>query len=158
MPHKEMKVELYPGVDLRTAVLADVERLFQLDKSVTSREGFNRWAVSRWIYEVNNNHVWIIENDKGAAGLIYAVGFIHDKKEHSIDVIKLTAAPTGVPLTAKLLQVGGQLLKEWNVEVIKGRCPSGLLEFYKRLGFEVIGDMPHYYGVGVMGYSIERRL
>ncbi len=150
-----MHVELFPGTVLRDAGLLDVERLINLENSIDDVVGLNKWGIARWVYEIEKNTVWVIEQ---GGMLVYVVGFIHDQEKQEIDVIKLTAGPVGRSLTGRLIQAGAQLLKEKNVEKIKGRCSELMIDFYERLGFQVTGELPHYFGVGINGFAIERVL
>lgn len=151
----EINEGLYPGTVLRSVMPKDIPALMKLERSVRDCEGFNRWISPRWIHEITANNIWGIEQN---GNMIYVVGFVHKKPEHVIDVIKLTAGAVGQPLTARLIQVGGVVLRKAGIESIRGRCAKRLLEFYQKHDFKVIGVLPHYFGPDVEGYGIERRI
>ena len=151
----EIHKELFPGTLLRTATHADIPQLMRLEASVEDTSGFNKWNVARWLYEIQTNYVWLIEQN---LEVVFVVGFIHNKERAEADVIKLTASPVGRPLTGRLILAGAEWLQQLGIGRIRGRCAEHLLDFYKKLGFNEIGEIPHYFGVGVPAYSLERLL
>lgn len=152
---KLMRKELFPGTVLRNAISADIPYLLMLENGLDDVVGLAKWNIPRWVYEVEHNYVWLIEQ---GGQMIYVVGFIHDQQKQEIDVIKLTASPVGKPLTGRLILAGAEWLQQHGVLRIKGRCAEHLLDFYKKLGFVEIGELPHYFGAGIPAYSLERVL
>ena len=150
-----IKKEIFPGTVLRSAGPRDIPQLMRLEASVEDVSGLHKWNIQRWLYEVNTNYVWLIEQGLEA---VYVVGFIHNKEKAEIDVIKLTAGPTGKPFTSKLIQHGAQVVMSMGVTRIRGRCAEHLLDFYGKLGFVQVGIIPHYFGLNTPAYSIERIL
>lgn len=147
--------QIYQGAVLRTAVLADIPMLVQMERGIDIVPGFNRWNITRWMHEINTNYVWVIEQGHE---IIYTIGFIMSIEDQEIDVIKLSASAVGRPLTGKLILAGAGWLQERGIRKIRGRCAEGLKEFYKKMGFNETGELPHYFGLDTSGFSIERVL
>lgn len=150
-----MHAEIFTGSVLRDARLEDIPQLMRLENSLDDISGLAKWNVARWVYEISNHYVWVIQQ---GPEIIYVVGFIDYPQEHYIDVIKLTASPVGRPFTSKVIMAGARWLSEHGVLVIRGRCAAHLLDFYKKLGFNEVGEIPNYFGIGVPAFSLERVL
>lgn len=147
--------KLYEGALLRTAQQTDVPRLMALERSIDDIVGLAKWNLVRWVYEINKNYVWLIELGQD---IIYVIGFILDQEKQEIDVIKLTAAAIGKPLTGRLILAGSEIVSKLGAKKIRGRCHEHLLDFYKKMGFNSVGEIPNYFGVGIPAYSIERMI
>lgn len=151
----EIRKDVFAGTVLRNAVQTDIPQLMRLEASVEGIDGFNKWNIARWTYEISNHTVWVIEQNRE---LIYVIGFIHDPEKREIDVIKLTAGAVGRPWTSKIIQYGAPVVSKEGVQKIRGRCADHLRDFYSKLGFIETGTIPHYFGLDIPAYCIERML
>ena len=153
-----MYIDIFAGSVLRDAKLSDIPALLRLEDSIDDVVGLSKWNAARWVYEISSNirgrYVWVIQQGGQEQELIYVVGFV--KIDDYVDVIKLTAAGVGRPFTAKLIMTGLSWLESQKVKKIKGRCSDAMRDFYKRLGFIIVGEIPNYFGVGIKAYSIEK--
>lgn len=147
-----MDRDFWPGTRLRDAALIDAAALLQLERSIDDLHETQRWSLPRWLAEISKNYVWVIEQQ--GAGIVYAIGFVIDGEV--CDVIKLISNSVGRTFTGRVISEGMGFVREQGARIIKGRCAKELIEFYQRQGFQVTGEMPNYFRVGVSAWSIER--
>lgn len=146
-----MNVELMPGTMMRAMTLADLSDVVALEKSVGAIAGQALCPQSLFEKRLGDPSYLsiVVEQSRSIIGFL-----VLRMKGQTCDWIKLVLNSRGQALMPRGFAATLNMLRQRGMTTVVGRCSERLLPHYERLGMKRTGVLPHYFGVGVHGYSL----